>query len=142
MLLHVVHAAHHGRHKIEICTVHTDVVVLTVAVAQIQPAGSELWLVFGTGKCFRYLAAHEIAAVRGPRVMPILHALTGCHTESGFAGHGKKTTWAIWTVLPELTTALLKLCSVPSHIPEDAMHTIPTSSDTDKARKKLFTSTN
>ena len=79
-------------------TVDTDVVVLAVAAAQGLKAGDELWLAFGTGKSFRYLAAHEISATLGPekaRALPVFHALTGCDTVSSFAGHGKKTAWAV-----------------------------------------------
>lgn len=72
---------------------------------------------------------------------------------SSFAGYGKKTAWPICTVLPDLTDALLKLSSTPSHMPEDAMHTmkkfvillydrISTCMDTSKAQKKLFTKKN
>ena len=127
MLLHVSHAANHGHHKILIKTVDTDVVVLAVSVAQGLLPEHELWLAFGTGKSFRYLAAHEIAAGLGPekaQALPMFHALTGCDTASSFAGHGKKTAWIIWTVLPELTNALLKLSSAPSGIPDDVTHTI------------------
>ena len=116
MLLHVSHAANHGHHKILIKTVDTDVVVLAVSVAQGLLPEDELWLAFGTGKSFRYLAAHEIAAGLGPekaQAFPMFHALTGCDTASSFAGHGKKTAVNIWTILPaELTNALLKLSSM------------------------------
>lgn len=127
MLLHASHAANHGHHKILLKTVDTDVVVLAVSVAQGLQPEDELWLAFGTGKSFRYLAAHEIAAGLGPekaQALPMFHALTGCDTVSSFAGHGKKTAWTIWTVLPELTDALLKLSSAPSGTPDDVMHTI------------------
>ncbi|KAG1701225.1 Low-density lipoprotein receptor-related protein 2 [Nymphon striatum] len=66
MFLHVAHASRHGHEKILVRTVNTDVVVLAVAVAQTLPADSELWLAFGTGTSFRYLAAHELAVSLGP----------------------------------------------------------------------------
>ena len=66
MLLHVSHAANHGHHNILIKTVDTDVVVLAVSVAQGLLPEDEQWKAFGTGKSFRYLAAHEIAAGLGP----------------------------------------------------------------------------
>ena len=80
----------------------------------------------------------------------MFHALTGCDTVSSFAGHGKKTAWAVWAVLPELTTGLLQLSSAPDQIPKEDMDTIErfvillydrtsTCQDVDKARKKLFT---
>ena len=154
MLLHVSHAANHGHHKILIKTVDTDVVVLAVSVAQGLLPQDELWLAFGTGKSFRYLAAHEIAAGLGPgkaQALPMLHALTGCDTASSFAGHGKKTAGTIWTVLPELTNALLKLSSAPSGIPDDVMHIIErfvillydrTCKEINKTRKIIFAKKN
>jgi len=79
----------------------------------------------------------------------MFHAVTGCDTVSSFDRRGKKTAWAVWTVLPELTEALLLLSSAPRDIPDDAMRIIErfvillydrTSrcTDTDKARRKLF----
>ena len=156
MLLHVSHAANHGHHKILIKTVDTAVVVLAVSVAQGLLPEDELWLAFGTGKSFRYLAAHEITAGLGPekaQALPLFHALIGCDTASRFAGHGKKTAWTIWTVLPELTNALLKLSSASSGITDDVMHTIErfvillydrtsTCKEINKARKKIFAKKN
>ena len=141
-----------GHHSIVIRTVDTDVVVLAVSVVQELQPENELWLAFGTDRSFRYLAAHEIAAGLGrekARALPMFHALTGCDTVSSFARHGKKTARAVWTVLPELTEALLLLSSAPRDIPNDAMCIIErfvillydrTSkcTDIDKARRKLF----
>lgn len=152
MLLHASHAAKHGHHSIVIRTVDTDVVVLAVSVVQELQPEDKLWLAFGTGRSFRYLAAHEIAAGLGQekaRALPMFHALTGCDTVSSFARHGKKTAWAVWTVMPELTEALMQLSSAPSDIPSNAMCIIErfvillydrTSkcTDIDKARRKLF----
>ncbi|KAL8576333.1 hypothetical protein ACOMHN_006256 [Nucella lapillus] len=152
MLLHASHAAQHEHHAILIRTVDTDVVVLAVSLAQELQPEDKLWLAFGTGQSLRYLAAHEIAAGLGPekaRAVPMFHALTGCDTVSSFARRGKKTAWAVWTVLPELTEALLLLSSAPRDIPDDAMRIIErfvillydrTSkcTDIDKARGKIF----
>lgn len=125
MLLHVAHAAQFGHNRILIRTVDTDVVVLAVMVAQTLPAEDEVWLAFGTGKSFRYLAAHQIAACLGPEkssALPMFHTLTGCDTVSYFVGHGKKTAWAVWNSLPELTDALLRLACAPTEIPKYADH--------------------
>lgn len=152
MMLHVAHAAQHGHHQIQVRTVDTDVVVLAVMVVQKLPAGDELWVAFGTGKNYRYIAAHEIASSLGPEktcALPMFHAITGCDTVSAFVGHGKKYAWATWNTLPELTDALLSLANAPTSIQEDTMHVIErfvillydrTSKckDINKARKKLF----
>ena len=61
MLLHAYHAAQHEHHAILIRTVDTDVVVLAVSLAQELQPEDKLWLAFGTGQSFRYLAAHKIA---------------------------------------------------------------------------------
>ena len=79
----------------------------------------------------------------------MFNSLTGCDTLPSFASYGKKTAWAIWNVLPELTDALLKLSSAQNEIPKEVLHTIErfvilhydrksSYTDIDKARKKLF----
>jgi len=83
MLPHASHAARHGHHKIMIRTVDTDVMVLAVLVAQNLQPENELWIAFGTGKRFRYLAAHEVAGGLGPekaQALLMFHSVTGCDT--------------------------------------------------------------
>ena len=152
MMPHVAHAAQHGHHQIQVRTVDTDVVVLSVMVVQKLPAGDELWVAFGTGKNYRYISAHEIASSLGPEktyALPMFHAITGCDTVSAFVGHGKKSTWATWNSLPQLSDALLSLANAPTSLQEDTMHVIErfvillydrTSKckDVNNARKKLF----
>ena len=130
--------------------------VLAVSVSQGLGPEYELWLAFGTGKHFRYLAGHKIASGLGPKkaqTLPMFHALTGCDTVSSFVGHDKKTAWNTWNAFPELTDALLKSTCAPSDILEDVMHTIErfvillydrtsTCTDIDKARRKLFAKKN
>ncbi|KAG7158106.1 hypothetical protein Hamer_G030256 [Homarus americanus] len=126
-LLHESHAAQQGHHKILIRTMDLDLVVLAVSVVQGMHQEDELWLAFGTGKSFRFLTAHEMAACLGPKkaqALPMFHALTGCDTVSSFSGHGKKTAWAIWAVYPDLTEALLKLSAASKVIPEEVLHII------------------
>ena len=91
MFLHTSHATKHGHHRILMRPVNTDV-VLAVSMAHALQSRDELWLAFGTGKSFRYFAAHEISAGLGPekvRVLPIFNALTGCDKVSTFDGQGK-----------------------------------------------------
>ena len=149
MMLHVAHAARHGHQQILLRTVDTDVVVLAVMVAQKVSSQYEVWLAFGTGNNFRYLAAHEMASCLGPErslALPMFHAMTGCDTVSSFVGHGKKTAWTIWKSLPELTGTLVKLAESPARVTEEAMKAIErfvillydktsTCTDVNKARK-------
>ena len=121
-------------------------------VAQKLSSQYEIWLAFGKGMNFRYLAAHEMASCLGPErslALPMFHAMTGCDTVSSFVGHGKKTAWTIWKSLPELTGILLKLADLPARVTEEAMKAIErfvillydktsTCTDVNKARKKLF----
>ena len=153
MLLHANHAALYGGNlKILIWTVDTDVVVLAVSLASILGPEYEIWLAFGSGKHFRHLPAHTIAAGLGEnkaQALPMFHSLTGCDTVSSFVGRGKKTAWSVWNVMPQLTDAILTVSSAPSEMEEDVLRTIErfiillydrTSKCTDinKARKKLF----
>ncbi|KAK1888362.1 Fibrinogen-like protein 1, partial [Dissostichus eleginoides] len=103
LLLHVADAVQKGCKKVTIRTVDTDVVVLAVAsFSKIAP--DELWVAFGVGSSFHYIAVHEIVATMNPTkclTLPVLHAFTGCDTVSAFAGRGKKTAWETWKSFPE-----------------------------------------
>jgi len=127
-MLHAAHAAHAGHSKITIRSVDTDVVVLAVALACTLEADDEVWVMsFGTGKAFRFLAAHEMARALGPekaQALPMFHALIGCDTVSCYARRGKRTAWAVWIALPELTQVLIDLTTAPAQVDEDATQTI------------------
>jgi len=152
MLLHAHDLALRRYDKLLIRTVDTDVVVLAIAVMQELGRQVKLYIAFGTGKYFRYIAAHEIAHSLGPqktKALPMFHALTDCDTVSSFVGHGKRTAWSTWNPLPQLTDALLQLSCMPSDIPVEAMLVIErfiillydrtsVCSDINKARQKLF----
>ena len=115
-LLHAADAAKNGLKKIMLRTVDTDVVV--IAVSTFQDLGlSELWIAFGVGKHFRYIAAHEIASTLGQqksRALLAFHAFTGCDQTSSFKHIGKKTAWDAWSVYDEVTEVFRCLSSAPS----------------------------
>ena len=107
-----------GRDKVTIRTVDTDVVVLAVAASR-RLSHIHLWIAYGVGKHFRYLAAHEIATTLGPskcRALPFFHALSGCDLVSFFRGKGKKTAWATSKNLDAVTEAFFSLGSTPQQI--------------------------
>ena len=151
ILLHVADAVNEGHDKIQIRTVDTDVLVLAIAAVQ-ELSISELWIAFGTGKNFRYLAAHEMALALGPDrslALPMFHAFTGCDTVSSFNGRGKKTCWDTWKAVDEVTPAFSALTVTPNTI-DDWLETLErfvvllydrTSSldNVNEARKMLFT---
>ncbi|CAH3181917.1 unnamed protein product [Porites evermanni] len=106
MLLHIQDALQQGHKKILLRTVDTDVLVLAVAFLQQVTEGEhlDLWVAFGTGNNFRYIAAHEIATKLGPEVskaLPVFHAFTGFDTVSCFGGRGKKTALEAWKSYPD-----------------------------------------
>ena len=97
-------------------TVDTDVVVLCVSVME-QLDATELWIVFGVGKGFRYLSAHSISHALGKeksRSLPIFHAFTGCDQTSFFTGKGKKTAWSTSEVFDDVTEAFTRLMNIPT----------------------------
>ena len=64
----------------------SDIVVLAISVVE-EIKVEELWVAFGTGKHFRYIAAHAIASSLGSyksRALPAFHAVTECDTVSFF----------------------------------------------------------
>ena len=92
IFLHLEDIVKEGRDKVTIRTVDTNVVVLAVAASQ-RLSHIHLWIAYGVGKHFRYLAAHEIATTLGPSkctALPFFRALSGCDIVSFFHGYGKK----------------------------------------------------
>lgn len=112
----------------------------------------QLWIAFGVGKHFRYIAAHQLANALGPDksvALPFFHALSGCDTVSAFAGRGKKTAWETWNLLPDASTTFCSLSCQPSSITDNHLVMCErfvvllydkTSSDSsvNVARKQLF----
>ena len=93
----------------------TDVVVLAITATQLNI--SELRIAFGTGKNFKFIAAHEIARTLGPDkciALPMFHAFTGCDNVSSFGGRGKKTAWDTWNTYDDVTPAFCALVTWPS----------------------------
>lgn len=118
IILHLEDAVTDGFNKISIRTVDTDVVVLAVAAAQRQ-GNTEIWIAFGTGKSFRFLAAHEMARVLGPdrcTALPMFHVFTGCDTVSFFGGRGKRTAWDTWRSYNDITSIFVSLANTPESV--------------------------
>ena len=118
MMVHVTDAVGNGHKSIVIRTADTDVFVLAVAAVAALSL-EELWVSYGTGKSHKVLPAHVFAKVLGSsksRCLPFFHALKGCDTTSCFAGHGKRTAWATWENVPDVTRAFLELARAPSAI--------------------------
>ena len=106
IILHLEDAVTEGFNKISIRTVDTDVVVLAVAAAQ-RHGNNEIWIAFGTGKSFCFLAAHEMARVLGPdqcTALLMFRAFTECDTVSFFGGRGKRTAWDTWRSYNNITS--------------------------------------
>ena len=61
----------------------------------------------------------------GPRrsyVLPLFHFLSGSDTTSQLFGCGKKTAWAAWDSLPELTDVFTQLMENPDSLTLDSEH--------------------
>ena len=79
LLLHVLNCANQGLQKLMIRTVDTDVFTLAVSFFRALNV-QELWISFGTGKYFRYIAIHDIVHALGSQKSEVLHVFLGCHT--------------------------------------------------------------
>ena len=126
LFLHVADAVKNGYRKLLVRTVGTDSVVVAIPTL-IRTKPDELWVEFGTGGHFRFIPIHEVAAAVGPRKcanLPLFHVLTGCDTESSFAGVGKKTAWAAWNVYPEGTEAFEELMHMADPISDRTLEVI------------------
>ena len=126
MMLHCAHAHQSGLRKIMVHATDTDVLVLTITTVRVLD-GCEIWLAFGHGRIFRYIAVHTIAAVLGherSKGLLFMHAISGCDTVSSFSGIGKKTVWDVWKSLPHLTPLFSQLSETPDEITESDMEKI------------------
>ena len=97
-------------------TVDTDVVVLAIANFSCLQI-SRLWIAFGVGKQYRYIARHDIVRALGEekyQELHVFHAFTVCDQTSGFLGRGKSTAWARWMSYGEATTAFMALSKMPT----------------------------
>ena len=86
LILHASDCARQGVDKIMLRTVDTDVVVLALSTFS-RLAISVMWIAFGVGKQFRYIAIHDIVSALGDeksQVLHVFHALTGCDQTSAF----------------------------------------------------------
>ena len=110
--------------------------------------GCEIWLAFGHGGNFRYIAVHTIATVLGherSKGLLFMHAISGRGTISSFSGIGKKTVWDIWKSLPNLTLLFRQLSETPDEITESDMEKIErfvvllySRTSVNSVRKQLF----
>ena len=65
ILLHLEDAVQHGKSRVSIHTVDNNVVVLAVTSSQ-RFNISKIWIAFGAGKSFKFLACHETVRALGP----------------------------------------------------------------------------
>ena len=68
---------------------------------------------------------HTIYSALGPSkslALPLFHSLTGCDTTLQFLGCGKKTAWAAWTSIPDLTDTLVALTHDPDLFSLQSVH--------------------
>ena len=120
ILLHVADTVNQG-HKQMIHTSDTDILVLAVSYVNALFFES-LWVAFGSGKNFRYISVHEIAAHSGPRksvTLRMFHAFTWCDTVSSFGG--KKTAWKVWNAFPAVTDVFYALANPPVDVTDYVM---------------------
>jgi hypothetical protein len=103
MLLHAIHADTrfsdmNVKGRIIIKSPDTAVLLLCILFFPSMRNTKELWFKTGTvtrtkdGR--RYLPVHDACHIQGPlvcKLLPAVHALTGCDTTSSFFGIGKKT---------------------------------------------------
>ena len=104
-------------------TVDTDVVVLAVTSFS-KTAPDEVWVAFGVGINFRYIAVHEMVATMNSTkylTFPVLYAFTGSDTVSSFAGRGKKTAWETWKSFPEVNDAFKSFQCMPRETSNESM---------------------
>ena len=116
IFVHCLDSVRESNKRPLIRTVDTDVAVIAISVFR-RLSASEIWIAFHSGKAFRYIEVHKIAAVLGPEkslALPEFHALTGCDQVLSFYSKGKKTAWDTWKVYEDVTPAFATLSKNPN----------------------------
>lgn len=124
IILHLAHASRQGHRNAYVRTVDSDVVVLAIAFFE-QLNLSKLWIGLGSGKNYRDIPIHDLQLQLGParsKALPLFHALSGCDTTSQLLGCGKKTAWAAWQSMPEMTDVLNTIMESPETFAIDSAH--------------------
>ena len=91
VMLHAKHASQHGCKSITIRSPDSDVGILMLYYQQ-DIRSTQLWFHTGKEKRNRFIPIHAITTkipVALVKALPGLHALTGCDSNSAFAGMGK-----------------------------------------------------
>ena len=107
MLLHVIHADRifgekRTKGRIIVKSSHTDVLVLCVHYFPSLQHTDELWFQTGaissTKDGRRFIPVHDICNSIDPvicKILPAVHAVTGCDTTSSIFGIGKRTVFKV-----------------------------------------------
>ena len=80
-MLHIAHSVETGYGKIIVTTVVSDMVVLSganVSALHQQHEYLQVWIAFGSGKHFKYIAAHEITTALGLHKSLLITANVPC----------------------------------------------------------------
>lgn len=115
MFLHALHASEEGHQRLLIKSSDTDVEVIARHL-QVNIA-AEITLLTGTRRRARIISVARVCEELGVevcRVLPGLHALTGCDSVSGFAGKGKKPALDIVQKDDDLRAII---CTISEHMP-------------------------
>ena len=127
LLLHASHAANEGFNSVLICSEDTDVFIMSLAFS--NEIGAFLLMKSGTRMRTKVVVITKVAASLGLELCKGvlgMHAFTGCHTVSAFAGKGKAQALKIlkknkkgrdaltelgkdWDLPPELTDKIEEL---------------------------------
>ena len=148
MFLHASHASNAGHRHILIKSSDTDVEVLACHLQ--ESIHAEVVILSGTRSRARLVSVSSVCDTLGVdvcRVLPGLHALTGCDTVSAFAGKGKK---AALELVQKDETSRQSICGLGNQIPpsEDDLRAVekvvcklygdPTSCSVNETRYQLF----
>ena len=133
MVRHAINLGKQSFKHVVIRTVDSDVVVLTMANAEIARTSgvTSFFLIYGLAGQEKYLNVFEVSVQLGKDVckgLPFFHALSGCDTVSSFYNVGKARFWSEWmktnAVSSSLTEAFIYLSNEPTKISQDMIRTI------------------
>ena len=102
----------------------SDIVVLAITFFE-ELHFPKVSIGLGSGKNYKDIPVHELRETLGSsrsRSLPLFLVLSGCDTTSQLLGCGKKTAWAAWNSMPEMTETFLALTDDPKSFTMECIH--------------------
>ena len=122
---HAINLADKGYQHIQIRSVDTDVLILSIAHSEtiFEKGANTFYVNSGSGKFFNIKSISDKLGKDVCKALPFFHSFTGCDTVSSFYSHGKCRFFDVWMVQNKVNGELTNLFKTLSEMPSEVTDT-------------------